>query len=156
MGIDELYGDFYDGMLAYCTTLTKSRSAAEDLVQEAYIKAITHWGDIQELNRRQCQAWLRKTAHNLFIDQFRRRAREVTVEEEDFPVMPFEEDYSIPEVLQCIGQLPENERTLFHMRYFQGYNSAELGKIFSLPPATVRSRLSSAKKRLREWLKDVD
>ena len=154
MGIDELYSDFYSDMLSYCASLTKNRSAAEDLTQEAYIKAMIHWAGFQDLDRKQCRAWLRKTARNLFIDQYRRQSRETPVEEENFPVTPFEEDYSIPEVLQCIGRLPEKERTLFHMRYFQGYNSAELGKIFSLPPATVRSRLSSAKKRLRDMLKD--
>ena len=57
-------------------------------------------------------------------------------------------------VAQLVGRLPEDERAIFSLRYFEGYNSKELGEIFSLPPATIRSRLASAKRRLREWLKD--
>ena len=34
------------------------------------------------------------------------------------------------------------------MRYIEGYNSTELGEIFDLPPSTVRSRLSSARKKM--------
>lgn len=55
---------------------------------------------------------------------------------------------------QLIARLPESEKALFNMRYFEGYNSKELGEIFDLPPATVRSRLASAKRRLREWIEE--
>ena len=43
---------------------------------------------------------------------------------------------------------------MFTMRYFEGYNARELGEIFDLPAATVRSRLASAKRRLREWIEE--
>lgn len=154
MEITDLYGDFYKEMLTYCMTLTKNRTSAEDLVQEAYIRAITHWGDLQDLNRSQRRAWLYKTARNLFIDQARKQSRETPAGEEQLSLASFEEDLSQAAVAQLIGRLPENERALFSLRYFEGYNSKELGEIFSLPPATVRSRLSSAKRRLREWLRD--
>ena len=39
------------------------------------------------------------------------------------------------------------------MRYVEGYTSAELGEFFGLPPGTVRSRLSDARKHLKNALK---
>ncbi len=154
MEINDLYGAFYKEMLTYCTALTKNRSTAEDLVQDAYVRAMTHWGDLYKLERSQCRAWLYKTARNLFIDQARRQARETPAEEEQLALASFEEDLSQAAVAQLVGQLPEGERAIFSLRYFEGYNSKELGEVFSLPPATIRSRLASAKRRLREWLKD--
>ncbi|MDE7054899.1 MAG: RNA polymerase sigma factor [Oscillospiraceae bacterium] len=154
MEINDLYGAFYKEMLTYCTALTKNRSTAEDLVQDAYVRAMTHWGDLYKLERSQCRAWLYKTARNLFIDQARRQARETPAEEEQLALASFEEDLSQAAVAQLVGRLPEGERAIFSLRYFEGYNSKELGEIFSLPPATIRSRLASAKRRLREWLKD--
>ncbi len=154
MEINDLYGAFYKEMLTYCTALTKNRSTAEDLVQDAYVRAMTHWGDLYKLERSQCRAWLYKTARNLFIDQTRRQARETPAEEEQLALASFEEDLSQAAVAQLVGRLPEDERAIFSLRYFEGYNSKELGEIFSLPPATIRSRLASAKRRLREWLKD--
>ena len=76
------------------------------------------------------------------------------MEEEQLALASFEEDLSQAAVAQLVGRLPEGERAIFSLRYFEGYNSKELGEVFSLPPATIRSRLASAKRRLREWLKD--
>lgn len=44
MELEELYGKFYKEILAYCAAMTKSAAAAEDLVQETYLRAMTHWG----------------------------------------------------------------------------------------------------------------
>ena len=152
MEMEELYGGFYKEILAYCTAMTKSRTAAEDLVQETYVRAFTHWDDFQNLSRCQSRAWLYKTARNLFIDQARRQSRETQADEEQLALSAFEEDLSRTAVLQLVGRLPETERAIFSMRYFEGYKSRELGEIFNLSPATIRSRLASAKRRLREWI----
>ena len=154
MEIEELYGTFYKEMLSYCTALTRSRAAAEDLVQETYLRAMTHWDDFQDLSRNQSRAWLYKTARNLVVDQARKQSRETPAEEERLALASFEEDLSQAAVTQLIARLPDMERPLFTMRYFEGYNARELGEIFDLPSATVRSRLASAKRRLREWLEE--
>lgn len=154
MEIEDLYGQFYKEMVTYCTAMTKSKSSAEDLVQETYIRAFTHWADLEDLSRGQCRAWLYKTARNLFIDQVRKQSRETPTEEEQLALASFEEDLSQAAVAQLIAQLPETERALFSLRYFEGYNSKELGELFALPPATIRSRLASAKRRLREWVQE--
>ncbi|MDE7220335.1 MAG: RNA polymerase sigma factor [Oscillospiraceae bacterium] len=154
MEIEELYGSFYKEMLAYCTAMTKSRSSAEDLVQETYLRAFTHWADLEALSRGQCRSWLYKTARNLFIDQVRKQSHETPMEEEHFPLASFEEDLSQAAVAQLIARLPDAERALFNLRYFEGYNAKELGDLFGLPSATVRSRLASAKRRLRQWIEE--
>lgn len=154
MEIEELYGKFYKDILAYCSAMTKDRAAAEDLVQETYMRAMTHWEDLEDLSRGQRRAWLYRTARNLFIDQVRKQSRETPAEEEQLALAAFQEDLSRAAVGQLIARLPESEKALFTMRYFEGYNSKELGELFDLPPATVRSRLASAKRRLREWIEE--
>ena len=152
MEVQDLYTKFYRDLLACCKAMTKSKASAEDLVQETFLKAFTHWDDVEDLSTGQCRAWLCKTARNLYIDQVRKQARETPAEEEILALASFEEDLSQAAVAQLIARLPDAERALFTMRYFEGYNSKELGELFSLPPATVRSRLASAKRRLREWI----
>lgn len=154
MEIEELYGKFYKDILAYCSAMTKDSAAAEDLVQETYMRAMTHWGDLEDLSRGQRRAWLYRTARNLFIDQVRKQSRETPAEEEQLALAAFQEDLSRAAVGQLIARLPDSEKALFTMRYFEGYNSKELGELFDLPPATVRSRLASAKRRLREWIEE--
>ena len=154
MELEELYGKFYKEILTYCAAMTKSAAAAEDLVQETYLRAMTHWGDLEDLSRGQCRAWLYKTARNLFIDQARKQSRETPAEEEQLALASFQEDLSQAAVAQLIARLPEGERTVFTLRYFEGYNAKELGDMFDLPSATVRSRLASAKRRLRQWVEE--
>lgn len=154
MEVQDLYPKFHKELLAYCKAMTKSSAAAEDLVQETYLRSFTHWEDVEDLSTGRCRAWLYKTARNLFIDQVRKQARETPAEEETLALASFEEDLSQAAVAQLIARLPDAERTLFTMRYFEGYNARELGELFELPAATVRSRLASAKRRLREWIKD--
>ena len=152
MELEELYGKFYKEIITYCTAMTKNRASAEDLVQETYLRAFTRWEDLEDLSRGQRRAWLYKTARNLFIDQARKQSRETPMEDEYFPLAAFEEDLSQAAVAQLIARLPEGERTVFTLRYFEGYNAKELGDMFDLPSATVRSRLASAKRRLRQWV----
>ena len=154
MEVQDLYTKFYKELLAYCKAMTKSSAAAEDLVQETYLRAFTHWDDVEDLSAGQCRAWLYRTARNLFIDQSRKLARETPTEEEQLSLASFEEDLTQAAVAMLIARLPDGERTLFTMRYFEGYNARELGELFGIPAATVRSRLASAKRRLRDWIQE--
>ncbi len=152
MEVQDLYQKFYKELLTYCKAMTKNLASAEDLVQETCLRAFTHWEDVEDLSAGQCRSWLYKTARNLYIDQVRKQARETPTEEEQLALASFEEDLSQAAVAQLIGRLPEAERTLFILRYFEGYNSKELGELFDLHAANVRSRLASAKRRIREWI----
>lgn len=154
MEVQELYTKYHKELLTYCTGMTKNRASAEDLVQETYLRAFTHWEDVEDLSTGQCRSWLYKTARNLFIDQVRKQARETPTEEETLALASFEEDLSQAAVAQLIGRLPAGEKTLFILRYFEGYNSRELGELLGLPAATVRSRLASAKRRIRQWIEE--
>lgn len=89
---------------------------------------------------------------NLYVDKIRRQSREIisdTLPAQQEAAKDCENVY----IEQFLGCLTPEERLLFIMRYFQGYRSNELGKIFNLPAGTVRSRLSTARKRLRDVLK---
>lgn len=154
MEVHELYANFRQELTAYAVSMTKSRDSAEDLVQETFLRALTHFEELQALGQKPCRAWLYKTARNLYIDQVRKLSREVPQTKELLEQESFEEDLSQSLVAQLVGRLPESERAIFILRYFEGYNARELGEMFSLPPATVRSRLASAKGRLRKWINE--
>lgn len=154
--VEDLYTSHYDELVYYCTNLTRDRATAEDLVQETYIRALTHLEDLQDLSRGQRRAWLYKAAKRIYIDRVRKLAREVCVEREQLELELFEEDLTQAAVGQLVSRLPEMEQALFTMRYFEGYNATELGELFSLPPSTVRARLASARKKLSGWYFEMD
>lgn len=149
--IEKLYEAYYAELVNWCSIMTREQSQAEDLVQEAFVKAMVNEQLLDTLLENQKRSWLYRTVKNLFIDRTRHCSFESAAEELPEEVS-LEEAYDTLENEQLLEVLPDEERILFVMRYFQGYNSKELGQIFQLPPGTVRARLFSARKRLREML----
>ncbi len=141
----ELYEKYWSWLAGFAERLTGERQAAEDIAQETFLRAMVNINVLAPLDDRGRRAWLKKTARNMFIDQ-RRRARTTDVE---IPEKPFEEDFDRGAVLTEIGKLPDTERELFYLRYFAGFDSKELGRMFGLEPSTVRSRLRSARARIK-------
>lgn len=149
--IDELYGALYKELTKWCVSMTGSRALAEDLVQEAFLRALINAELLEMLDQSRRRAWMYRTVKNLYIDKKRRESFETVMDQ-----LPeegsSEADYVRVDNALFISQLSEDERILFVLRYLEGYNSAELGKLFGLPAGTVRSKLSSARSRLRKML----
>lgn len=153
--LEALYRNYRDELIRWCSTMTQDRSTAEDLVQEAFWKAMNHEAMLQTMTVSQCRAWLYQVVKNLFIDRTRHAAYEAVMDE-----LPETADEVFPSAYdsvitqELLRRLPEEERVLFILRYIEGYNSTELGKLFSLSPGAVRARLSSARHHLKKELED--
>lgn len=149
--VERLYRLFYEELAGWCAAMTQDRSLAEDLVQEGFLKAMGSEDVLKGLEQNQCRAWLYRTIKNLYLDRLRHTKFETVADrlpEEGSTALEYEEFHHN----QLLLKLPPEERILFAMRYLQGYNSSELGAMFSMSPATVRMRLASARKKLRkEW-----
>lgn len=141
--LEELFCAHRAELTAYCRGLCRSDAAAQDMVQEAFLRAWQNIGTLQDLGPSQRRAWLYRTARNLFVDAMRRTARE---------------DAALPELKpeaearRLLELLPPAEQELFRKRYLEGYTAAELGKMYGLPPATVRTRLAKARRYLSQLL----
>lgn len=147
--IEKLYRMHYQELLHYVMTLTHSVAGAEDIVQETYMRAIGHADGLADASDAQRRAWLYRTAKNLFIDRFRRERHIACMDEEAYAASGFtEDDLSEVEVGQMMQLLSKEDRSMFWMRYMEGYNATEIGEIFGLPPGTVRSRLALARHRV--------
>lgn len=147
--IEELYTSFYKELTAWCQRKTHDAALSEDLVQETFVRALKHFSLLESLDIRQQRAWMYRTLKNLYVDHIRHNAFETATE--SLPEFPEDEAaFSDVNCRQILNVLPDEEKVLFILRYLAGYNSTEISKIFGLPPGTVRSRLSSARKRLRK------
>ena len=61
-------------------------------------------------------------------------------------------DFAEAEARRLLELLTPAEQELFRKRYLEGYTAAELGKMYGLPPATVRTRLAKARRYLSQLL----
>lgn len=147
---DALYKKHHMELLRYCTSVCGNMQTAEDLAQEVFLKAMQNADVFEDLGPSQQRAWLFRTMKNLICDGARRAAVEARYVEiyPDDTVAP-ETGYSQTENALLLAALPEPDRTLFRMRYVDGYTAAELAEIFGLQPGTVRSKLSRSRAILR-------
>lgn len=151
MMIELLYIKYHQEMLRWSQKMTSDSEIAEELVQEAFLKAMLHTELFEKMNEMQGRAWLYQTVKNLFIDRKRQNSRENIVENVPESIEE-QKQFAELEWESLLQMLPDVEGTLFAMRYIYGYNSKQLGGMFSMPPGTIRSKLSSARKHLREMI----
>ncbi len=151
--VEDLYDTFYKELVRFCRHMNPS--GAEDLVQETFLRALGCQDELEGLSIAQQRSWLYQTAKHLAIDQARRQIRETCVEQEELDRENFEEDLSTIAVRQMLSRIPPLEAAIFELRYFQGYNATELGKLMGVSPSTIRARLASARKHLRIQMADT-
>jgi len=143
--------------LVYALALSRTgdRAAAEDMTQEAFVRAWQSFGLIARLDAAAQRAWLLRTARNLAVDAWRRRE---VWRSSPLPIDPpgaAEEPELRLDVWQALSELDQDQRDLVIMRYLLDLNSTEIGRVLDLPPGTVRRRLSDARQllagRLTQW-----
>lgn len=149
--IEKLYKRYSQELVRWCSLMTKDSQLSEEFVQETFLRAMQNNEVLLTLDEKQQRSWLYRTTKNLYTDYLRRSRFETPVDK-IFDNTECVSETSDIEWKQLIESLPDIEGLLFTMRYLQGYNSNQIGKMFSMPSGTVRSKLSSARRHLREML----
>ncbi len=147
----DLYERHFEELRRYCLQLCRSGEAALDLVQETFLKAMEREEAMDGYTPEQQRAWLYKTARNLFLDGVRRsallqRKQSLLLDGEE----QAEDGYARAETELLLLRLPPEDRTLFRLRYLEGYSAVELSELFDMPSATIRTRLLRARQLLKK------
>jgi RNA polymerase sigma-70 factor (ECF subfamily) len=127
--------------------------AAEDVVQAAMLLAFRRLETLRD--ERKFAAWLIQIARRQVIDAVRARRVAITVRldgsEENRASEGINNWAENEHLLNLIARLPERERVLIGLRFFDGHSIAEIATISARPVGTVTKTLSRAIARLRAW-----
>ena len=150
---------YLDHLYRVAFHLTRERSDAEDLVQETYLQAVTHYGQFNPGTN--LKSWLAKILYNLFINRYHRNKRSVSLDAVDSEtgatwVESLEGTDAAPElgilkgelqgkINEALNNLPEEFRSPIVLVDMGGFSYAEVAEILSCPIGTVRSRLFRAR-----------
>jgi RNA polymerase sigma-70 factor (ECF subfamily) len=153
--------------------LTRNPADAEDLVQEAYLRAYRGFGGFTPGTN--LKAWLYRILTNTFINSYRKKQREpVTVLGEEIPdwylydhladdTTTGETASAEAQVLErmpdedvqaALDALPENFRMAVWLADVEGFAYKEIAEILDIPIGTVMSRLHRGRKSLEKMLWD--
>jgi RNA polymerase sigma-70 factor (ECF subfamily) len=149
-----------DGLYGFAVSLCRDRSRAEDLVQEAYLRAFraAHHPRPDENTR----SWLFTILHNVWRNERRRKPAEsidsdpavVRLLPASLPVAERDLDHGAARarLRAAIDALPESYRETVMLRFGEGFSYQEIATILGCPAGTVMSRLGRARSLLRRAL----
>lgn len=138
--------------------LLMNRDEAEDLVQEVYLQAWKSYDRYEQGTN--CKAWLFKIMFHK-LDHHRRRkfARSKYIIDGDDDMLetvayepPVNHQLQDQEILEALGRLPLNYRTVILLADVEEFSYKEVAEVLNIPIGTVMSRLSRARKQMREHL----
>ena len=149
-----------DFLKPFAVNLTKDNETANDLYQETLYKALANQEKYNVGTN--IKAWLFTIMRNIFINDYRRRAKQKTLFDNsatDYLINlkqvsvsnTAESSLRMKEINEAIHQLPEIFKTPF-LLYFDGYKYQEIADVLGEPLGTVKSRIHFARKLLKERL----
>lgn len=147
--ITEIYDRQVDTVYRICFSFMKNTADTEDMVQETFLRLLS--SSVGFVSEEHEKAWLIVTASNLCKDTLKKWWRKS--EDIDDPALGLQQPpFEIDEVLDAILKLPADQKCTVYMYYYEGYTTAEIASYLHCPHATVRSRLSRARKTLKKKL----
>jgi len=136
--------------LAYA--LSGSRSAAEDLAQEAFLAAHNAWDRVSLYEKP--EAWVRRVVANKSVSLFRRKMSEAGAiarmkpEASYLPRLAAEED----EFWKAVRGLSRRQSQVIALHYLEEQSVAEIAEILECAEGTVKVHLHKGRKRLADRL----
>lgn len=145
--LDDLYTASYRKLVAQLYAVTGNRQEAEDVVQEAFIRAIPRWEQVRTYDAP--EAWLRTVALNLARSRFRRTVRGAAALVKHG--VPHAEPELSPDhvaLMTAMKTLPEPQREALVLHHFVGLSVDEVAAAVGSPSGTIKARLSRGRTAL--------
>ncbi|HPW55872.1 MAG TPA: sigma-70 family RNA polymerase sigma factor [Thermoanaerobaculaceae bacterium] len=152
---EALYRENVGRVYALCVRLTGSRSAAEDLTQEVFVRAWRKLGQFR--GEAAFGTWLYRVAVNVVMSERRTGPGSNREELTDDPAaLEPTSQSSGPEVgmdlERAIATLPPGARQVFVLHDVEGHRHEEIARLVGIAVGTSRAHLHRARARLREVL----
>lgn len=159
-----------DEIFGFCCHITGSRSNAEDLYQDAVLKAFELLGRIDGISRnglKQARNYVIGIAVKLNCNQSRRTTRNsklfvadgesllgIAMDDSDI-IRDTEQKTVYRELRAVIGGLPERLRNVVYMYYYAEMPVADIAQQLEIPQGTVKSRLNKARKEIKKKMEEL-
>ena len=155
----QLYNQYCDGMYIVAHRFLKDANDAEDVVQEAFIKAFS------KLHQFKAEvtfgAWLKRIVVNKSIDFLKSKKQKlVELDEVHLKVIDADNDdkwlvddaITLNDVKKAISNLPDKYQYVVMLYLIEGYDHQEISEILNISEVASRTQLSRGKKQLQELL----
>lgn len=155
-----------DDVYRFARSLTRDEADAEDVVQEAYLRAFRSWKTFQPGT--DVRRWLFTIARNVFLRSRERGQREVTLDDDGAEAVDAAQSKEgwvrrgldpllaradlAPAIQEALDELPETFRSAVVLVDLEDQSYEDAAQVLDIPVGTVRSRLFRGRKLLQEKL----
>ncbi|WP_017811132.1 MULTISPECIES: RNA polymerase sigma factor [Paenibacillus] len=147
----QLMRDMERPLYRMARSMLRSDDECDDAVQETMLKAFRNIHTLREVDY--FQTWIFRILINECHNIARKGARVVVTDE--WSSLPARTDeYERIDMQQAVHQLPEPQRLVIAMHYFQDMPIQQIADVLDLSAEAVKTRLHRARKTLMDWLSD--
>jgi len=134
--------------------MLKSVPDAEDAVQSVFINLMTADKDFE--SDEHIKAWLIVTAQNVCKNMLKSSWNSRRDDYDRIEEQPYLPEESTKEIWNSITSLDEKYRLPLYLYYYEGYKTEEIAKMLKTNHATVRTRLKTARNKLKRLLEEME
>jgi len=155
-GFHGFYRDAYPRLVAQLYAVTADLGLAEDVVQEAFVRAASRWPQVSTYQAP--EAWVRKVALRLRLDALRRVRRQAAAltrlgaRPRPQPALDPEDR----ELVEALRRLPRRYREVLVLHHCLDRSVEDVGVHLGVPAATVKTRLARGRTMLAGLLAGAD
>jgi RNA polymerase sigma-70 factor, ECF subfamily len=161
LDLARLYDDHAPALFAFLLNVTRNETETRDVMQEVFARLAERPGRFDGV--RDERSFLLRLAHNLAIDQSRRRiahnnaVERAALEPADlFASTPDLDSKAFQEaVASAMGELPEDQRAVVHLKIWEDLTFAEIAETLAIPANTAASRYRYALDKLESLLRPL-
>lgn len=146
--ITEVYDRHVDTVYRVCFSIMGNKQDAEDAVQSVFVKFLESKKSFIDIEHE--KAWLIVTAKNKCFDLHRKWWRKKVIDYDLNSVGWIGTDsFKHSDLEEKLRKLPSTHRLILYLHYYEGYKIAEIANMLEININTVKSRMRSARKRLK-------
>ena len=165
---DILLNRYKSSVEAYIYYIVRDRDLTEDIFQETFVKVILTIKQGRYTENGKFKAWITRIAHNLIIDHFRQERNENTISNDEVEVDLFNdmrlcektvedamvETQVFSDVKKMVEYLPDNQREVLEMRYYQNMSFKEIADRTGVSINTALGRMRYAILNMRRMAEE--
>jgi RNA polymerase sigma-70 factor (ECF subfamily) len=165
---DVLLNRYKSSVHSYIYYIVRDRDLTEDIFQETFVKVIMTIKQGRYTENGKFKAWIMRIAHNLIIDNFRQERNENSISNDEVETDLFNdirlcdrtiEDEMVQEqvyadIKKMVRHLPDNQREVLEMRYYQDMSFKEIAEITGVSINTALGRMRYAILNLRRMAEE--
>jgi RNA polymerase sigma-70 factor, ECF subfamily len=167
--LDVLYDRYARAVFSFAVRIVRDGRIAEEVLQEAFMRSWQQSGRF-ELNRGNYASWLLSITHNLAIDEVRKSQRRPQkadmVDITDVLRSEVDTSANIEEAAEAtelrgvirdaMSQLPDAQRRVIELAYFEGLSQREIAAFLNEPLGTIKTRMRLGMQKLKDVLSEQE